>query len=605
MYLKIESKKKRFFFFIFLYIFLPIFSFSDNLKISILEKALKKNLDNSHIWHRLLHLDKSLNPYINNKSFLISYPNFSPKKELIATIKLFEQNKKAVCKYPARYYWLENELNISNSIFSKKNCLGFNEYIEKTNPTDLKLVFVSEQVKNPSSMMGHTFFKLIGYDKNYELRENAISFFTIIDTFNIPYLILKSFITGMKGLFILSPYKTQVNRYLKEENRNIWEYDLNLSDFQKKLIYYHFWELKDIDITYLFTGFNCATIVDDMLGIYDKNYKKKLSLWVTPKDVIKKANKYNLIKNSILIPSINWELNMLSESISNNSIDKISEIVVNKKYDKLKNFKFSSDKKNKYLEKKLAITYGDFLYDKNIKKIVKNDQKDNYCVDLSRYKNPIKTFNDSQFSISYQNIDNEKSLKLNFLPASNRLYDDNREYFSESSLKIGEFSLLVDKKNLSLDSLNIFSMKSFIPWNTLTKTLSNDFKFNYEKQYSKNLKPFHSINLNGGFGITKKIHNDMSIFTLLDVGIAYGNNSLYPYLFSQIGLIIYEIFNMKSTIEYKYFFNQDNSQTGYHDLNLEQSLFFNKKYRVGIFLNHKKNSTTNLDSFGLSFNYFF
>jgi hypothetical protein len=128
---------------------------------------------------------------------------------LVKTINSFFEDNQSICKYPARFYWLKNELKLNNIDFPVAECKNFNDYLEKTNPTDLKLVFVSEQVKSPSSMMGHTFFKLEGVSESNQKRENAVSFFTVIDTANIPYLIVKSTITGMKGFFILSPYKNQ------------------------------------------------------------------------------------------------------------------------------------------------------------------------------------------------------------------------------------------------------------------------------------------------------------------------------------------------------------------------------------------------------------
>jgi hypothetical protein len=74
-------------------------------------------------------------------------------------------------------------------------------------------------------MMGHTFFKLSGKNDNQKV-ENSVSFFTVINSLNIPMLILDSTIFGMKGYFILSPYKKQISTYINKEERNIWEYKL-------------------------------------------------------------------------------------------------------------------------------------------------------------------------------------------------------------------------------------------------------------------------------------------------------------------------------------------------------------------------------------------
>jgi hypothetical protein len=301
-------------------------------------------------------------------------------------------------------------------------------------------------------------------------------------------------------------------------------------------------------------------------------------------------------------------------SIPSDNVETLQHIVLNKKYDELKSFEFSRDEKNRQLEKLLVLSYTDFLRDSThdltedeaLKiKLQLDDESDRYDIDLTKYKNPLKTFNDTQISLSYENREDKKGVKVTFLPASNTLYDDNREYFGETSLKIGEASLLMERDRITLDSLNLFSMKALIPWNTLTQSLSNDFKLNYESHYGKNLEEFYAVNVSGGAGLTKKIHEDVFVFALLDVGMGYGNHTFYPYAFPQAGLMIYEILNMKSTFEYRYLWNQGDSKEGYHDLNMEHSLFLDKKYRLGISLNRKQTPHTHRDSFGFSFTYFF
>lgn len=603
------------FFFALVFLFFYFSSILQANSSQLQKNAYNKKIAQSHIWHRLLHLDKHSQPQISSPEFLLSYKNFSPENELNATINAFYTNPETKCKFPARYLWLVKELDIDETIFPSVECVSFNDYLNKTNPEELKLVFVSEQVKSPSSMMGHTFFKIEGNGEDGSLRQNAVSFFTVIDTFNIPYLIVKSTITGMKGFFILSPYQTQIKRYLKDEDRNVWEYNLNFTDFQKKIIYYHFWELKDIDITYLFAGFNCATIVDDMLGIANKDYKNTSELWITPKGVIKKANSHKLLGASVLIPSTSWELSMLSENLPEQKVSDIKYLIDKKNFEAIQNYSFSEDMTENELEHSLIKTYSEYSYeslgylDKKNYQVIKDilsshNQNDEKTFDLSKYKNPLNTFDNTQISISRQ-VGHKEGIKFDFLPASNKLYDDNREYFSESNLNIGEIALFVNNNKVSLDTLNIFAMKSLIPWNELTQNLSADFKLNYESQYDKQLEEIKAVNVNAGVGISQRIHQDVLLYGLFDVGFGYGNEKLYPYCFPQIGLMIYELFNMKSVFEYKYVLNQVDSGNGYHDFNIEQSWFYNKKYRLGLSLNRKDKHHESLNTFGVSFNYYF
>ena len=69
-------------------------------------------------------------------------------------------------------------------------------------------------------MMGHVFFKINGIYQG-KSRENAISFFTILNHLNIPLLAYESMIKGMQGYFILSPYQKQIYTYVNEEERTL------------------------------------------------------------------------------------------------------------------------------------------------------------------------------------------------------------------------------------------------------------------------------------------------------------------------------------------------------------------------------------------------
>ena len=596
--------------FIFLLLIFPLLSFSSQQGY-LINKAVQNRLFESHIWQRLLHLTPQKEPSIANKTFLLSYPTFTPKKELIETINHFFKRPQSICKYPARYYWLKKNLEEANFNFPTYECQEFNQYLQKTDLERLELVFVSENVTNPSSMMGHTFFKLSSHENQGERRINAISFFTLIDTSNPFILIPKSTIIGMKGFFVLSPYRKQMERYLYEEERNIWEYELNLFAEEKRLIYYHFWELKDIDIRYLFTGFNCATIIDDMLGITDKSYNNDSNLWITPKDVIKKAYSRKLIRKMKLVPSKKWEIKMLSEALDNKRVEDIYTILYQKAFNKLKDYQFSKDSKIKAIEKKLILAYIQSQYYKkemtkieleDVKKILQQESHEiQYDIDLSSYKNPIYTSNDSQLSLSYQN----NNLHIKILPASNRLYDDNREYFGETRLKIGELDLEINEKGIKVDAFELFNMKSLNPVDAFNHDFSREVKISYEKQYNQQLKPYHAYNISGAVGLTKQLSTDITLFSMLGGGLAYGDSELYPYIYPEFGMMIYEVFNMKSTLEYRYIYNQANSYHAYHNIHFEHSIFLDKQVRLGLGIDRKKSHGQVEDEYDFSLNWFF
>jgi len=597
---------------VFLYSFIFVLSNLQALSVdNLLKEAYQLQLEHSYIWKNLLHINDG-EPSINNQDFLLSYPNFNLKKEFTMTLKSFFSRKNlddahAICKYPARYLWIKDALELSDKDFPKVTCSSLSKYLSLTSFEKMSLIFVSENVNSPSSMMGHIFFKISGKNSHNHITNDAVSFFTVIETINIASLMVKSLVTGMQGYFILKPYHLKMERYLKKENRNMWECELNLDEFSKKLIYLHFWELKDIDIKYLFTGFNCATIVSNMLAIRNKNYAQEQRLWITPKDVIKDAQKYGLIKLVIFYPSEDWYLNMLYEELGSNGEEIINQLNTKN----IKDIKFSKDLKEALLEKELLIHYAkkehknNHLSKKTFEKIqTLYDKQINYPkLDFSEYKNPIKTPDDTQLTMGYYKKKKDY-IQLQFLPASNYLHDDNREYFSENELKIGQLDLLINQNKVKVNQFDLYSMKSIVPWNPWTKNISKELKINYEQHYN-NHKNYGAYNISGGLGYSKKIGEDIYLYSLFNIGLGYGDSRLYPYLFLDNGLLLYEIWNMKTTLNHQYIYNQDNSYKTYNKFELHQSIFLNENFNLNLKINYLDDNKNSEKNYGFGVSYFF
>ncbi len=592
--------KGKIFYIFFLFFNLYTFSYSND--------NLIKSLSNSYKWKALLHI-RDGKPKINNASFLLSYKDFSLENELYLTIKSF-QNGKNICKYPARYYFLSEYFR---NTFQKKECKAFSNYLKQTDVDSIKLVFTAGNVTDPSSMMGHVFFKLESKKEKKIVKENAVSFFTVIDTFNIPLLIAKSTFLGMKGYFILNPYQKQIYKYLYDENRSIWEYDLNLKDEEKKLLLYHFWELKDIDITYLFTGFNCATMVDDILAILKPNYKDK-SFWITPKDVIKNAQKNKIIKGFKMIPALKWELNMLKDNMNESTTQRIINLVNKKEFSLLQKYILLGDKKQVSLKKYFLNVYIKYLFinsDTFGKKKFEKLQKiigynNDFVIDIKDYKNPINTYNDSQVNFMFLKKNENNILRLSILPASNSLYDDNREYFSENSLKIGELNLLLESNKIDVESFNLYDMKLYIPWNNITNDLSKEFNLSYKKHKSDSFKDLNVLNISGSIGISNKLSEDITFFNMMSFGLGANFEKIYPYASLKTGFTIYELYDMKSTFSFEKIYNQDNSDDTYNKITFNQSLYLpnNKDFKFDLHFDRKYKKNQNDKSIGFNITYY-
>lgn len=540
---------RRFFFLL----ILPILLYSsqeDTIRLAQKTKLYEKNE-----WKALLHYDNDFK--VTDKKFLISKQH-SLKNEMIATIKAFHdlpnnyknENNHDQCKFPARLLFITHELNISKDEFPKVNCPDLQIYKEKAPADKISLIYASENVKNPSSMMGHVFLKFSG--RNYKNREvnHAITFYTVIDSINPLELIYQNTISGMRGMFALQPYKKIKENYTQKENRNLWEYELSLSEYERKLIYYHAWELNGINMKYYFTSYNCSTVIYNMLSLANPKIYDDKKLWITPLDTVKFLYKYDLIKKAQLFPSNTWLIKMLED------------------------------------------TNIDINNTKSVKKRV---------FDISKYKSPNKIPPERQFGIGYKNLDKEKYFKLSFLPVSHLINDYNREYFGESELKIGYLSILANKSKIKLDEFTLYGMKSYIPYSSLTHDLSYQFELAVKKEYTKDTNYSDTLKIDGGVGVDFLFFNDINIFAMLNGGIGYNTDDNAHLLFNpQFGIMIYEIFNMKSQFYYQPYFIND--EYIYDRYIIKHNIFINKNYTLSFKLEkiNKDNDFFNYE-FGLKY----
>lgn len=591
----------------FLLLFQTESTFSKEIKSEDLNNILKKieesKLYDHPTWKSLLHFDpKSGKSFITDKNFILSLKEgqFSLKREMILTIESFlksqnfQEDTNPICKFPARLYWLKSNIPELNDLIPDVKCKDLDIYLKKAPAEDITLVFAAEDVKNPTSMMGHVFLKLTGYNDENVYVEHAVSFFAVLNTLNPVKLLIESTITGMESFYSLKPYKKFISRYLIDENRVIWEFPLKgLKDKDKELIHLHIWELRDVKTEYYFTNYNCATVIYYILSIAQPKMLDIKPSWISPRDVVRISKEVLLVDEAELIPTDEWLIRILEDRVSFRDIKKIKSIIS-------KDYCDNSIFENENFEYKFYLTnlYKSYIYllrQRNLLSKTKAQKLlscvpsiDGYTIDLTNYKNPYKTPLNSKISFGYYRFNNEDYTQLIILPIYNTLLDNNRQGFLfETDLRMFEFSLLVNKSNIKLNHIYLYHMYHLKPYSLLTGGSSYTFKIGMESHYKK-LDPNLSLFTSGGFGATINLHRDLYIFFLQNIGIGYGKNILYPYTYPELGFIIYEVFGMKSVITYKYMFNQFNSKKAYNILSLNHSINLGSNFQLILNLDYLK-----------------
>jgi len=240
------------------------------------------------------------------------------------------------------------------------------------------------------------------------------------------------------------------------------------------------------------------------------------------------------------------------------------------------------------------------IYDK-IDMELSNDTQ-NYALDYSHYKDPLKAPGAQHLQLSY-GVDHHKNyVGLAFLPAAIRLTDDQRQYFSTRELRMFEMSArFYTNGKVRLEDLTLYAVKSLNPWNSITKSISGQWRLNAENHFDKLLNRRLVLNASAGLGYTINLFRDVSLSGLYNVGVASDIKEAYLYHFPEITLQINEIWDMKTIATLSMNFNMYNSRQRNDLLKVCQSYFHKKNSTLHACVNRRKNHLFQRDEFQISF----
>ncbi len=289
------------------------FSAAPDYLEALITKAHEKKLETHRYWNILLSYKKSgsgVESMIDDPAFFLA-PNgkIDSKAEIEATLTTFfqentEPDKHPRCRFVARYAWLKEQLHIDEAKLPEAKCPDFTESFKKVNPKRAVLVFPASFMNSPASMFGHTLIRLDG-DYDSALLSYAISYAAHTDESNGFVFAFKGIFGGYPGLYSILPYYTKVKDYSDLDQRDIWEYELDLTEEETKKLFLHVWELREIYSDYFFFDENCASVLLYLLEAArpSLNIGEKMRGWAIPVDTIKVVRDAGIVRNVTYRPA--------------------------------------------------------------------------------------------------------------------------------------------------------------------------------------------------------------------------------------------------------------------------------------------------------------
>ncbi|HEX5356023.1 MAG TPA: DUF4105 domain-containing protein [Aquabacterium sp.] len=522
-------------------------------------QVLRQQLDQSPRWAAMLHISDG-QARIRDPNFILSLNHFSVRQELLDTVAYLygPQSAKAVCQFPARYTWLHTTAGLP--ALSLAHCTDLSEMLARAPADSIALIFASENLSQPSSMMGHLFLKTTGINQAGNKVEHALSFFTDAGTANIPKLFYDSMVTGKKGYFTLTPYQDEINTYVISEQRTLWEYELKLNQQDRTLLLHHLHELRQADITYFFQSYNCATLVKHVLAIGEPAILNDADWWTTPKFVVSRAHDTGMIANATVKTPSRWIVRNLEDELPTSQARLVQLAIESGEPSSLAQ-SMSADPNEGFMTLELGRAYNTYLYDqqritsaawqgidRQLKHLIQQ-QYPGLELQAVQNKNPTQSPRDKQVSVGWRHQSGTDKLKLGLLPVSHTMADDNSQSNSETELKLFDTVLLLDPQRgkVSLDHLTIYSTQSLLPRDPMTGGISGGVNIGFERQMSPTMKDGMAFLLEGNLGASWRPARDVDAFVLMGGGWGYHQRG-YLYAKPTAGILIREVYNMKSII---------------------------------------------------------
>lgn len=258
-------------------------------------------------WHHLLLLDAKAKPTIkesvSDTSFYLA--NGVALDELNAIIGAIKTRSEVVCDFPARSHFAAQALDL---VLDDSHCTAFHKWVKQHDAKALSLVFAEEHPNSLGSAFAHVMIKADTKDSLASGQDN--------DAFAINYTVARdkedgeaeasarSMLGSYAGVMEFYDYDEKRDVYLMDDERDIWEYRLNLTQEEVVQIMRHVWETKNVKRPYFFTHDNCATEILRLIDVVrGSELRRQAGKVVIPNEVARLLNSQGLVSDTKYLPS--------------------------------------------------------------------------------------------------------------------------------------------------------------------------------------------------------------------------------------------------------------------------------------------------------------
>jgi hypothetical protein len=186
-------------------------------------------------------------------------------------------------------------------------CERFTRWFNEFNAKSITVIFPTGFMNNPASMFGHTFLRIDAKGQTPQTRilDYTINYAAEVPPNAGPEYAFKGIFGGYPGHFSTIPYYLKVQEYRDIENRDIWEYQLDLTQEQVRHLLMHTWELGNAYFDYFFFDENCSYHILSLVEAATPSIHllDQFRFYTIPVDTVRLLTKSGLVAEVVSRPS--------------------------------------------------------------------------------------------------------------------------------------------------------------------------------------------------------------------------------------------------------------------------------------------------------------
>lgn len=437
-----------------------------------------QSLGNHPQWLRLLHFHKNESTIDTRGFFIAPDGKTNPQSELTADLTAFFKGEH-LCDFPARRKFLTKQLGIDADLIKTPECAEYSALKKAVNADNFTLIYTTAFMGNPASFFGHTLMRMDSRE-NPALLAHALNYGALTGKDSGIFYAVKGVFGGYPGIFSVYPYYDTVNLYNNMENRDIWEYQLNLTPEQADFLIDHIWELGRQSADYYFFSENCSYMILETLNVvYPENdWTRDLPPFTIPADTVRLLLKQKgVFRQAVYRPSRQTKIKAAYASLSKPERKALLELRDNPAAD-LTGF---SDVRRAALYE----TAYDYLQYRYIEGKVPLRTLREQSVALLKARNalpvespvpkpetpavrPDEAHDSSAFTVSFGRDSGKNFTELELKPALHTVLDNSAGYLPFSGIDYFKAALRADSDGkLSLHRFEFLNLESYAPYDAL------------------------------------------------------------------------------------------------------------------------------------------